>query len=182
MSRADEVVDRYLTPLIWSLVRFGQTEEDAREIAQEALWTLCQRLDRIAPGKERAYLWVTAYNLARDRAQQGPADMTPLENIAEPPDERPSAEATVIERQEIRRFREQFNAALATLSQDTRQCLVLRGRGYGSKQIAATLGLEDAAVRSRLSRAMNAIRKQVGEPPAGIEWFKLLGDDDDHER
>lgn len=188
MSRLDDLYARYLTPLTRKLVGFGQTEQDAEDVAQETLIATSKRLDHVTPEGEWFYLLRSAFNNARKREvraaapRHGGGHVTALQADTDAIDEDSlSAEEVLIRDEEIARFRARFDAAMAELSEDTRQCVVLRKRGYGSREIADLLDLTDQAVRTRLSRAFVLIRERVGEPPAGVPWMDLLGDDDDHQ-
>ena len=181
MSRIDELYAKYFKRLIRAL---GGTP-DADDIAQEAMIARWKRAED--PENDWAYLVASARNAAKKRAtranvpRHGGGLLTQLEDEQDAHDETRSAEANLIRQQEIARFRADFNAVMAELSPDTRQALVLRRRGLGSKEIAESLGLTDQAVRSRLSRAMSLLRERLSPPP-GVDWLDLLGDDDDHER
>ena len=177
MSRLDDLYARYL-PLLTRMLMRSMPEADAQDIAQETLIATWKRLEHVAPDKERAYVIVAALNLAKRRFARA-KPMTSLDGFE---GEAPSAEKDVIERQEAALFRDRFRAAMRQLPPETREALVLRGQGLGSKEIARTLGLTDQSVRSRLSRAFESIRERVGEPPAGIDWMSLSGDHDDHEK
>lgn len=186
MSRLDDLYARYLARLIRDLVHFGQSEEDARDFAQEALIATWKRIDDVSEGGEWFYLKIAAHNIARKRADRANVPRhgaglvrTPIENAGNERDDTPSVERMLIEREEILSFRARFHAALDELSDDTRQCIVLKKRGLTSREIAETLGLSDLAVRSRLSRATTLIRERVGPPPPGVDWIDLLGENDE---
>ncbi|HPF34486.1 MAG TPA: sigma-70 family RNA polymerase sigma factor [Candidatus Krumholzibacteria bacterium] len=61
---------------------------------------------------------------------------------------------------------ERVRAELARLPAETRELLALRyGEGLRHAEIASLLGLTDAAVRQRLSRAVQALRSRVVDDP-----------------
>lgn len=181
MSRLDDLYARYLTPLTMTVIGFGTSEDDAKDIAQETLIATWKRLEHVAPEAEWAYLRVAARHRYLRRIEQH-GRQQPLEPAHDAPDKAPSPETEVIEKEEAALFHERFKAAMRELPSDTRQAVVLRSRGLGSKEIAQKLGLTDQAVRTRLSRAFELIRERVGTPPAGVAWMRLPGDHDDHEK
>jgi RNA polymerase sigma-70 factor (ECF subfamily) len=177
MSRLDDLYARYLRPLIEVVKNRGASEDDAQDIAQETLIETWKRLDHVAPDKERAYLMVAALNRAKKRFSRA----RPTTSLDGFDGQAPSAEKDVIEKQETARFHDRFKAAMRQLPPETQKALYLRAQGLGSKEIAQKLELTDQAVRTRLSRAFERIREQVGDPPSGVEWMSLPGDHDDHQ-
>jgi RNA polymerase sigma factor (sigma-70 family) len=74
----------------------------------------------------------------------------------------PSAESTVLEREEKR----SVVAALATLPWRQRQVLVLRYYAdLSESDIAATLGISRGAVKSHASRGVAALTRRLEEGP-----------------
>ena len=187
MSRIDDLYARYLRRLIEMVERFSR-RGDAADIAQETLIATWKNLDHVTPEGEWKYLRQAAQNLAKKRAarenvpRHGAGRLTPLEDEHDAHDKRPTVEAELVERAAIEDFRARFRAALEELSADTRLCVVLKRRGFNSKQIARHLNLSEVAVRSRLSRAAALLRDRLGPPP-DVPWAELLGEEnDDHEQ
>ena len=165
MSRIDDLYARYLTPLTRKLIGFGRSEEDAQDIAQETFIATWKRLDHVDPAREWWYLLTAGYNRARRQATRA-HDSAPLDDQMR--DASPSAEEALLAREAASRFEERFKAVMRTFPPETQQAIVLRSRGLGSKEIAQKLGLTDQAVRTRLSRAFETMRKK-----------NLFGDPDD---
>lgn len=178
----EELVRRNEGWLLPYLKRLLPIKEDAYDLMQEVLVRVWKRLRRGPLQYERAYLQTTAFNLFVDQYHATRRSAT--DELKEDPEGHlPSAEHTLIEREEQARFNARFAAAFAELNELTRACIALRLRGCSGEEIAETLGLDHTAVRSRLSRAGAHLRKHVGKLPAGIEWLKLPGeDDDDHKK
>lgn len=65
--RFDELCRQYTKRLVRELVRFGCLEQDARELAQEALFATWKHLDTIEAGAEWAYVKTAAHRLAINR-------------------------------------------------------------------------------------------------------------------
>jgi RNA polymerase sigma factor (sigma-70 family) len=182
MSRIEELYAKYLGRLLRTFHR----EPDVEDIAQEALIRVWKRMERGPLDHEWAYIATSARSVINKRytranvPRRGAGLLTPLdEKKHDRKHDEPSVEQQLIDEQEIAAFRASFNAVLAELSPDTRQCLVLARRGLGSKEIARLLGLTDLAVRSRLSRARAVLRERLAPPP-DVNWIELPGDDDDH--
>lgn len=166
MSRIDDLYAKYLQPLLRTLRR----NPDAEDIVQETLIATWKRLEHIPPEHEWAYLVTAAYNLERKRFRRANAPrrggglVVTLEGEHDAPDRSPSPEAELLTREEIAQFRARFPEAMAALGPETQQCLALRRRGLGSKEIAQHLpSLTDQAVRTRLSRAAHLLAKLLGD-------------------
>jgi len=144
-----------------SLLRFlaGRlaSEQDAREVAQEAYVKVLQ-LDH--PGGVsflKAFLFKTAANLAIDRVRRRRTVHDRQHYFFELEEER-SAEATTS-------LAEDANltvAALAELPTRCRQAFLLsRIDGLSSEEIAARLGVTDRAVRKYLAQALLHLQKRL---------------------
>jgi RNA polymerase sigma factor (sigma-70 family) len=141
----------------------------SEDIAQEAFLSAWQHLKRLQnPASFLPWLRQITRNLARDHLRAGrqrPLDGEAAElAIAHAAEPSPSPMQRIIADE-----REQAAAELiSALPEDSREALLLYYReGQSSQQVAALLGLSDAAVRKRLSRARQALRddllKRFGE-------------------
>lgn len=149
-----------VTSIALAIVRDVPASED---IAQDAFLSAWQNLRKL--GNPQSFLpWLRQItrNLARDhlRAQRYRAnpdgDVEAL--IAAVADPLPGPQETLAERQDARIAAEVIDA----LPEDTRETLLLYYReGQSSKQVAALLGVHDAAVRKRLSRARQQVREEL---------------------
>lgn len=149
-----------VTAIALAIVRDVPTSED---IAQEAFLKAWQGLDTL---KNHAsflpWLRQITRNLARDylrAARHRPMTGEGAEvaiNIAADPS--PSPAQRMLQTEEERAAADIISA----LPEDSRETLLLYYReGQRSKQVAALLGLSDAAVRKRLSRARAQVREQM---------------------
>lgn len=149
-----------VTSIALAIVRDVPASED---IAQDAFLSAWQNLRRL--GNPQSFLpWLRQItrNLARDhlRSQKYRAnpegDVEAL--IAAVADPTPGPQETLAESQEARIAADVIDA----LPEDTRETLLLYYReGQSSKQVALLLGLQDAAVRKRLSRARSQVRDEL---------------------
>ncbi len=135
----------------------------SEDIAQEAFLSAWQNLRKLNnPASFLPWLRQITRNLARDhlRAQYhraNPAgDVEALIAAVADPDPSP-ADSLANEQEEAIAA-----GVIDALPEESREVLLLYYReGQSSKQVAALLGMQDAAVRKRLSRARQAIREEL---------------------
>ena len=149
-----------VTSIALAIVRDVPTSED---IAQEAFLSAWQNLRKLKnPASFLPWLRQITRNLARDhlrgqglrRTSQGDIEAA-LAAVADPHPGPPE-----------RLAHEQEEAAAADvidrLPEESREVLLLYYReGQSSRQVASLLGLQDAAVRKRLSRARQLVRDEL---------------------
>lgn len=149
-----------VTAIALAIVRDVHTSQD---IAQDAFLTAWQKLARLKnPDSFLPWLRQITRNLARDhlRAQKrhGPPVDDAEAAIAQVADSRPCPADQQVQLEEA----EAASAAIDALPEESREVLLLFYReGQSSQQVASLLGLSDAAVRKRLSRARQAIRDEM---------------------
>lgn len=135
----------------------------SEDVAQEAFLAAWQQLRRLrSPDSFLPWLRQITRNLARDhlraqrrsRAPEGDVEAL-LAQVADPHPE-PAEHAAEREQQAV------AAAVIDSLPEDSREVLLLYYReGQSSRQVAALLGLQDAAVRKRLSRARERVREEL---------------------
>lgn len=150
-----------ISAIALAMVRDVHASED---IAQEAFikaWTHMRRLRN--PSSFLPWLRQITRNLARDHLRGRKADHTAggadfdvvLATVADPaPDQD----------EQLARLQEEAIVAdlIDELPEETREILLIYYReGQSSKQVALLLGLQDAAVRKRLSRARQSLREDL---------------------
>jgi RNA polymerase sigma-70 factor (sigma-E family) len=142
-----------LLEMLWVFVGDKATAED---LVQEAFIRLHRAWPRLEPGGgTRAYLRITAFNLARSgfrrrlvALRHRPTELSPAS----------SPEADVVLREDQR----EVAAALRTLPGRQRQCVVLRyWTGLGDQEIGVELGISVNSVKTHLRRGMAAMEKQL---------------------
>ncbi|MFD3332749.1 RNA polymerase sigma factor [Streptomyces sp. NPDC058700] len=135
--------------------------QDAEDAAQEALIILYRKIGTLrATGALASWMFRIVRNEClrhvrqlASRSESAPAgpDAPPVPGA---PTE-PSAEDAVLRRLEA----ERIAAAVSALPRDQRQVLILRDvQGLPGRSVARSLGLSDAAMKSRLHRARTALR------------------------
>ena len=150
----------YADRLVASLLRFGLTNTEAHEVAQETFLRAWRGLGGFE-GRSSFFTWL--YRIGFNEAQRFLARRTatgrivadelhPLEQVQ---DDRPGPEAQA----ETEELREALSSALRELPLDLRAPVVLRDvEGLSTRQSAAILDLGEAAFKSRLHRGRMALR------------------------
>ncbi|HMB55762.1 MAG TPA: sigma-70 family RNA polymerase sigma factor [Arenimonas sp.] len=149
-----------VTSIAWSIVRDVPASED---IAQDAFISAWQNLRKLGnPSSFLPWLRQITRNLARDHLRAQVYRANPAGDIeaviAAVADPGLDPEEHLAETQEARIAA----AVIDALPEESREVLLLYYReGQSSKQVAALLGMQDAAVRKRLSRARQSIRDEL---------------------
>ncbi|MFI8520724.1 RNA polymerase sigma factor [Streptomyces sp. NPDC085481] len=132
--------------------------QDAEDAAQEALIILYRKIGTLrATGALASWMFRIVRNeclrhvrLLVSRIDEAPAD--PEAGVE------PSAEEAVLHRLEVKRIA----AAIGALPPDQQKVLIMRDvQGLPGKTVARSLGLSDAAMKSRLHRARAALRHSL---------------------
>ena len=154
------LVELYQDRLYNSLLRVLGSAEDAADIVQDAFVQAYLKLESFRGGSA-FYTWLyrIAFNLAMShvRREHREASLDQMKTLlgSEPMDGQPTGDAGVLQQERA----EMVHAALAALSIDYRQVLVLREiEGCRYEEIAQILELPVGTVRSRLFRARLQMR------------------------
>ncbi|KFN50437.1 RNA polymerase sigma factor [Arenimonas composti] len=160
-SRIVAATQRMVTSIALAIVRDAPASED---IAQEAFLKAWQNLHRLEnPASFLPWLRQITRNLSRDHLRAAtlranPASIDVDEVIASVADPSPCPAELAADEQE----QAVAAAVIDALPDESREVLLLYYReGRSSRQVAALLGLQDAAVRKRLSRARERIREEL---------------------
>ena len=145
------LMNAYMQHLYKTASAILMNDEDSADAIQETIITCWEKLGTL---KENQYFktWVTkilineCYSLIRGRK-----GVIYVDEIPEIPDDREESDLV-------------WKEALAVLSEDYRLVVVLYYvQGFQTKEIARLLGISDEAVRTRLSRAREQLRKYYEE-------------------
>ena len=141
---------------VWrSLRRFGVAEAGAPDAAQQVFMVALAKLDRIEPGKERAFLFATASNVAsharRTVARQREERLDPgSSGSMKVVDHAPNPESALADRE----ARGVLDRILASLPDELREILILcEIEEMTMAEVAAMLSIPSGTVASRLRRA-----------------------------
>ena len=129
---------RFLYRKVWD-------EERAMDLAQEVF----VRGLRHQPEKPRAWLFVTAANLARDEARKVIRRKRHLALLKAEAEAEETPEPKLVSEEE----RTQVQRALDSLSERDRDCLLLWDAGLSYDEIARQTGLSKGAIGTTLARA-----------------------------
>ena len=163
MAALEELVMVNADRLFMALRRFGLTDDEAQEVAQETFLRAWRALGRFE-GRSQFFTWI--YRIGFNEAQRklgrrrpapapsGPDD-DPLDAVA---DEAPGPQ----ERAEQRELITHLADALAELPSSLREPVLLRDvEGLSTSEAASLLELGEAAFKSRLHRGRLALRELV---------------------
>lgn len=169
---AEELFDRH-APMVYNLaLRLCGNEADAQDLAQDALVRAIKSLDGFRGDSSPAtWLYRITVNTWKNRVRSekrrsfwktfslgsaGDGDEAPGKELPAP---EPPADAALEKAGE----KAELERALAALEPEERAILLLReidGRSY--EEIAGIMGLELGTVKSRISRAREALRRRLG--------------------
>ena len=147
-----ELVEREFS-FVWRLLRrLGLPEGDADDAAQQVFLVAAKRIADIQPGRERAFLFSTAMNVASKshRSRERRREVLGDDADARFRDSVPGTEELL----DRRRAREMFDSILDEMGMDLRVVFVLyEVEELTMAEIAEDLGLPQGTVASRLRRA-----------------------------
>jgi RNA polymerase sigma-70 factor, ECF subfamily len=145
---------------VWRVLRrSGLSAADADDAAQRVFITAAARLDTIAQGSERAFLYRAAARVASNahRTVRRRRETSELEESDEPAEL--SAPDDLLDQ---RRARALLDRVLGELSEDLRAIIILfEIEGLRTPEIAEALGIPTGTVASRLRRARAEVEQRV---------------------
>ena len=156
-TRLRAVVDRDYEFLWRSLRRIGVAQGSVEDAAQKVLLVLARRLGEIKPGSEKAFLYRTAVNVAREDRRTIARRHELLTGDAL--DEIPSGGLDPAEQLDKARARSLLDRVLEALEPDLRSVFALYElEELTMAEIASILDLAEGTVASRLRRAREDFR------------------------
>jgi len=161
---AAALFDRYAPALLRFADRLLSDRNTAEEVTQEVFVKVISRAHQYDGRAEVAsWLFAIAANACRDRRRrERRATVVPLEAVPEPAD--PARGEGVLGRLVERQKRDAVRQALARLSDEQREALVLaRYHGLPYAEIARTLGISVGAVKTRIFRAVETLKAHFSE-------------------
>jgi len=155
--------DELRDPLRRYLLCAGANAADADDAVQESFLRLYRHLAKNGD-RSNLYGWVfqVARNLLRDQRKSARRHRTvQLDNAAirenGPADPRGTPESCVLDEERTRRLR----AAIATLPEQQRECMLLRASGLRYREIAEVLGIQTASVGAMVHRAVARLTEDL---------------------
>jgi RNA polymerase sigma-70 factor, ECF subfamily len=156
--------DRYRVPVYRYLRLRCASDDEAADLMQQ---TFLNALDALPRYRERgapvaAWLFRIAHNLVanahRARGHTVTLDVTTAEHLRSDAD---GPEALALREERLAHLRVLYS----TLDDDKQELLALRfGAGLSSREIAPIVGRSQAAVKKQLTRTIQSLREQYGEP------------------
>ena len=150
------LVRRHQDRIYRHLLNLTGSREEALELAQQAFIEAWQALPNWRPNAQ-FHTWV--YRIASNAAidvlrRRKVVRFVPLDDDHDAPADQPGPEAQLQARQSLRAL----DAALARLPPQQREIVLLREvEGLSYAELAATLGIDEGTVKSRLARARAAL-------------------------
>jgi RNA polymerase sigma-70 factor, ECF subfamily len=164
----DEVVEalvrehsRLVYRIAYAVLRRHHEAEDATQETFMRVLRYSARLDKVDDPKP--WLARIAWRVAVDRSRQhGRERETPLEDPEKPPVEIASADAPADEALHGRQVSAALEKLIAALPAKLREPLILSTiEEMSPREVAAALGINEAAVRSRVFRARQILREKL---------------------
>jgi len=166
MVQIDDWFVREVLPLEAVLTRFLQrnwrNEAEINDLRQETYARVYEAAQRERPVLVKPFLFQVARNLIIDRLRK--QSVVSLESVADfdwlnVSDDRPSSEAHVAARQELRLLQ----SALDELPPRCRQVVVLRKvEGLSQKEVAARMGVTIETVENQVAKGMRLLTQALG--------------------
>ncbi|HUJ49290.1 MAG TPA: RNA polymerase sigma factor [Bryobacteraceae bacterium] len=146
------------TPLLRYLVSLGLSADEAQDVVQDAFLSLHRSLTGGAsPDNARAWLFRVAHNAARNRQRSYHRRFgAPIETEALDLADGSTPEHAVLQKEKNRKL----GAAIRTLSDPERECLLLRAEGLRYREIAQVLGLPTSTVAGTVDRAIKKLAEK----------------------
>jgi RNA polymerase sigma factor (sigma-70 family) len=163
----EEIVRMHATVAFRTAWVITGSAADAEEAAQDAFVKAQKALDRFRETAPfRPWLLTIVANEARNRVRSAGRRTTLALRVAEerrPGDAVPSPEAALLDSER----REELLAALARLNESDRRAIACRYfLDLNEEEMAEVLGCARGTVKSRLSRALERLRGELGEEVA----------------
>ncbi|MCX6560009.1 MAG: sigma-70 family RNA polymerase sigma factor [Candidatus Aminicenantes bacterium] len=152
----EEIIRRYERPVLNLAYRIVRNQEDARDVAQSVFIKAYAKLSAYDP-RFKFFSWLyriavnESINFAAKRDRRAPSGP---DWAAASPD--PAAEMAAAEE------RGRFEMVMGSLAPGQRALLALSAEGLSYREMAATLGLPERKVKSRLFAARDRMRELVG--------------------
>lgn len=167
MDAFDELVRRYESKIYGLAYRFMGNHADASDLAQDTFIRLYQALEGFrGDAAFSTWLYRIAANICRDelRKRQRRRSVSMDEMMDASPANTPTADDSyspeeTVQRREVQR---QVQLCLNQLSDDHRLILIMREiHGLSYEEIAGVLQCSLGTVKSRISRARNALKEKM---------------------
>jgi len=150
-----------------------RSHHDAEDATQETFLRVLRYSRKLATVENhKTWLARIAWRVAVDRSRQrGRKQEVPLEDPEKPVAELPSADAPADEAMHGSQVGTMLERLIAALPEKLREPLILSAIvEISPREVAATLGINEAAVRSRVFRARKILRDKLDERVGRKRW------------
>lgn len=149
-----------------------RSPQDAEDATQETFMRVLRYSSKLAAVEEpKTWLARIAWRVAVDRSKQrGRSKEIPLDDPEKPVEELASADVSADESINGSQLRAALEKMIAALPEKLRQPLILSTiEEMSPREVAATLGINEAAVRSRVFRARQILKEKLAQQ-ANRKW------------
>ncbi len=156
----DQIYALYSAPLLRFLSRLCGRADLAEDVFQESFLRLAKHSERLAPDTDLfAWLLTVSRNIFLSHAR-GALRLRPLHESGEQPARALTPDAQALARESLTRL----ERGLLRLSQEDREVLLLVGvEGLSHQRCAVVLGINEPALRKRVSRARARLAELLDE-------------------
>lgn len=156
--------ERYSAALLKFTDRMLGSREDAEEVTQEVFLKMISRVDQYdGRAPVGSWLFAIAANASRDRLRRRGRASVSLDAVAEAASPAEPVDGRLLEKER----RHLVRRALSHLSDEQREALLLaRYQGLPYADIARTLNISEGAVKTRIFRAMETLKRVFSEGDA----------------
>ncbi len=159
----NECVELYANRVFRLVCKTLRNQTDAEDIVQLSFEVLWKNIDSVSLEKARAYLFTVASRKAIDHIRRN-SRTTYVEDFA------PNT-AYAPERADQNDLREQLHAALDTLSEVQRSCILLRDyEGYAYNEIGEMLNLSESQVKVYIFRARQKLQGLLSDTRDSLQY------------
>ena len=163
------IMTKYEKTVVNLVYRFTGDREAAHDLAQEVFLRIYRASGRFeAKAKFFTYLYKVTLNLCRNWRDKARRRGTNL-SLDDKPEDGPSLElpdpaGSSVDQVQRTELADVIRQAIMSLPEDQREAVILqRYQGLAYEEIAETLGLSVAAVKSRLHRAKLGLQKRLAK-------------------
>jgi len=170
-SPASEIYDRYSARIYNFAFRFLKNAEAAEDATQEVFVKMMKHANQFqGDAKLSTWLFSIAANWCRDYLRKADNKAKEAEDVLVT---LPSSEHSPERNLEARESEVRVQRALSALTPEQREAIVLsRYQGLSYAEIAQIAGCSEGAVKTRVFRAMETLKKALaGEASGGGRWL-----------